>query len=407
MKKHVLIVGGGASGLVAAIAAARGGAKVTVLEKKSQVGKKILATGNGRCNLTNTDQSPSHYRCSETEFPVAALAVFSHFDAIRFFGELGIFTKNKNGYLYPYSEQAAAVVDALRMEAEHLKVKLSCNAEILGIKKEKDRFFVETPGWTYEADALILACGSKASPEGSGDGYAYAKSFGHTINPVLPALVQLRADKSWPKQLSGIRVDAKVSLYADGELLSEDTGEVQLTAYGLSGIPVFQVSRYASLALHQQKNVTAELAFLPMFSREQLRTFLENRARQNAYKTVESFLVGLFPQKLILVLVQRAHLPKGRLAGELEPEELERLIEAITRFEAVITGTNDFDQAQVCTGGVEIKEIMPLTMESRLVEDLYITGELLDVDGACGGYNLQWAWTSGYLAGKNAAGVDE
>lgn len=407
MKKQVLIVGGGASGLMAAIASARGGAKVTVLEKKAQVGKKILVTGNGRCNLTNTDQKLAHYRCGEREFPVAALAAFSHFDLIRLFGELGIFTKNKNGYLYPYSEQASAVVDALRMEAEHLRVKLSCNTQILGIKKEANRFYVETPGWTYESDALILACGSKASLDGSEDGYAYAKEFGHKIKPVLPALVQLRSDKSWPQQLSGIRIDARVSLYGDGDYLMEDTGEVQMTAYGLSGIPVFQVSRYAALSLHEGRQVEAQLCFLPMFTKEQLQVFLEKRAQQNHYKTVESYLIGLFPQKLIPVLVKMAGIPKGQLAGTMTGAQMEGLLQAITRFRVPIVDTNGFENAQVCTGGVDVSQIKPLTMESRLVPGLYITGELLDVDGACGGYNLQWAFSSGYLAGQDAAGQTE
>lgn len=402
-RRQVLIIGGGASGLVAAIAAAREGAKVTVLEKKSQVGKKILATGNGRCNLTNTNQNLSNYRCTEETFPVAALASFSHFDAIRFFGELGIFTKNKNGYLYPYSEQAAAVVEALRMEAEHLHVKMSCNTEILGIKKEKNRFLVETSGWTYEGDALILACGSKASPDGSEDGYGYAKSLGHKIVPVLPALVQLRTDKNWPQQLAGLRLDACVNLYVDGSCVASDTGEVQLTLYGVSGIPVFQVSRFAAKALHKGQKVEIGLAFLPLFTEAQLKTFLENRAAQNAYKTVEAFLVGLFPQKLIPVLTKNAKLSKGRLAGELSGEEMDRMITAIRDFRVPITKTNGFEQAQICTGGVDVTEIEPFTMESKVVPGLYVTGELLDVDGACGGYNLQWAWTSGYLAGKDAA----
>lgn len=406
-KRRVLVIGGGASGLMAAITAARGGAKVTLLEKKTQVGRKLLVTGNGRCNLTNTNQALSNYRCSIPEFAAEALGVFGSRETVAFFQELGIFVRDKNGYLYPYSQQASAVADALRMEAEHQRVKLSCNTKILGIQRKGGLFLVETPGWSYEGDALILACGSMASSQGSGDGYAYAKSFGHRICPVLPALVQLRAGKNWPNQLSGIRVEARVRLYIQGELVSEDTGEVQMTAYGLSGIPVFQVSRYASRALEKGLGAEAELHFLPGFSKEELAGFLRNRIDKNGYKSMEAYLTGLFPEKLIPVLIQRAGIKKGSLAGKVTEQEWKQLICQITGFRVPVAGTNGFEQAQVCTGGVDISEVNPLTMESRLVRNLYFAGELLDVDGACGGYNLQWAWTSGYLAGRRASGAED
>lgn len=403
-EKRVLVIGGGASGLTAAIAAARGGAKVTLLEKKTQVGRKLLVTGNGRCNLTNQDQRLSHYHCGEPGFPGKALGVFGYEETVRFFQRLGIYMKNRNGCLYPYSQQAQAVADILRMEAEQQRVKLSCNTEILEMEKREACFYIKTPGWTYEGDALILACGSCASAQGSGDGYAYARGFGHRVCPALPALVQLRAGGEWPRQLAGIRVDACVSLYGDGELLGRDTGEVQLTDYGLSGIPVFQVSRYASQALEKGQKTEARLCFLPEFPDNEKGEILQRIAEENRPKSLEACLGGLFPRKLIPVLLARAEIGKGQGAGETTKREWERLLREISHFRVPIKGNNGFSQAQVCAGGVDAKEVEPLTMESRLVKGLYFAGELLDVDGDCGGYNLQWAWTSGYLAGKAAAG---
>ncbi|MCI8417434.1 MAG: NAD(P)/FAD-dependent oxidoreductase [Lachnospiraceae bacterium] len=402
MGKRVLIIGGGASGLMAAIMAAGEGAKVTVLERESQVGKKLLVTGNGRCNLSNRNQQLSNYRCEKPEFVARALGVFGQTETQEFFQQLGIYLKDKNGYLYPYSQQATAVADVLRMEAVERGVKLSCNTSIQGIEKKEGRFLVKTPGWTYEGEALLLACGSLAHG-GSGDGYVYAKQFGHEVTPVLPALVQLKASRDWPGQLAGIRMDARVSLLVGEELLAEDTGEVQFLSYGISGIPVFQVSRYGARALAQKSQVEVRLHLLPSFSREELEAFLAKRVEGKGTRAVEPWLLGLFPQKLIPVLLKRAGISKGQRARELTRQDLGRLAEEISQFRVPIVGTNGYSQAQICTGGIGLAQVKPETMESSLVSGLYFAGEILDVDGACGGYNLQWAWTSGCLAGRGAA----
>ncbi len=401
--RRVLIVGGGASGLMAAVTAARNGAKVTVLECQAQVGKKLLVTGNGRCNLSNEKQEEAFYHCGSQDFPPKALSLFGLPETLDFFRDLGVYVKSRKGYLYPHSDQASSVAEALRMEAEHLRVKLSCNTEILQVGKGYGGFFVRTPGWTYEAEALILACGSLASGEGRPEGYAYARAFGHKVTPLFPALAPLQAGKDWPCVLAGVRVEAKVRLYGDGKLLAEDRGEVQLTAYGISGIPVFQVSRFGAQALEQGMEVRAELGFLPSFSREQLEKLLAEQQRKNPYKTGEAWLAGLLPGKLIPVLLKRAGIQKGRKCADVSGAELKRLLCEISCFQTPITGTRGFSQAQVCAGGVDVEQIDPRTMESRLEKGLFIVGELLDVDGACGGDNLQWAWTSGYLAGRAAA----
>ena len=403
--KHVLVIGGGAAGLMAAITAARAGAKVTLLEQNKQVGKKILVTGNGRCNLTNQDQALSHYRGGSPDFIESALSVFGLSETLDFFRELGIVIRDRKGYLYPYSDQASAVVDVLRMEAEHQKVKLALNTRVERIFEKKGCFFAETPGWTYEGNALILAAGSCAAPQtgSDGSGFCLAKSMGHSIIKPLPALVQLRSkDPVFPK-LKGLRMEAHVALFSEEELLSEDTGEVQFTQYGLSGIPVFQVSRYGVKALEDGKEVCVVLNLLPFLKKEEAPVFLEERIQAGAYKNAGQLLVGVFPKSMSECLLKRAGIPSNKASEELTDKDCRILLETCTSFQVRVSASNGFDRAQVCCGGVDTREVEPKTMESKRVPGLYFAGELLDIDGACGGYNLQWAWTSGYLAGLHSA----
>ena len=408
--KRILIVGGGASGMMAAIAAAKSGGKVTLLEKNKQVGKKILVTGNGRCNLTNRDQSLEHYRSSDPSFVARVLDQVGMYDTLRLFTEWGIFTRSRNGYLYPYSDQAASVAEVLRLEAERLGVKMALNTEALEILRTEEGFQVKTEGWSYPADAVILTAGSKAAPEtgSDGSGYQFAKELGHRMVKPLPALVQLRCREKFYEKLAGVRMDAKVDIFVGEELLASDQGEVQFTRNGISGIPVFQVSRYAVRALEEGKQVRAVLNLMPLFDKEQFLTFLRNRSEKNGYKTGEQFLTGLLPAKMGSCILERSGLGKSKKrAADWTEGEIRKILEAILAFETEITGSGDFTQAQVCSGGVELKEVRPETMESRIIPGLYFAGEVLDVDGACGGYNLQWAWSSGWLAGVSAAASGE
>lgn len=402
--KQVLIIGAGASGLMAGIQAARAGAKVTILEHKEQFGKKLLTTGNGKCNLTNTDQRPEHYRGTHPEFAQTALAAFGLSETLRFFSDLGIYTKNRKGYLYPYSEQASAVLEALRMEAEHLKIKISCNTAIQYMEKKDGKFLITTEGWTYEGDALILATGSKAAPATGSDGrgYGYARRFGHRIIEPLPALVQLRSRDACFQKLAGIRCDGTVTLLREGTPLAEEQGEIQFTEYGLSGIPVFQLSRYASVALYKKQAVTAVIDFMPDFTEDMLLAYLKKRICSCTYKTVSQMLIGLCKKKQIEVLLEKAGISGKIPVHNLEDQELLKLVQELKHFTVAISGINSYEHAQVCCGGVDTEEIDPLRMESLLVPGLYFAGEIMDIDGSCGGYNLQWAWTSGALAGIHA-----
>lgn len=402
--RQVIVIGGGASGMMAAIAAAREGADTTILEHRERVGKKILSTGNGRCNFTNRDQSPNCYFSENPEFPWLVIRQFTMQETVEFFQELGVCARDRNGYLYPGSEQAQAVLDVLRMELERLDIQVVTGVECTEIRPGR-RIRVLTNSGRYTADAVILACGSRAAPAtgSDGSGYTLARQLGHRIVPVLPALVQLRCREPWYKSVAGVRAQGSVSLYAEDVCIAEDRGEIQLTNYGISGIPVFQVSRYASKALYKKKAVTAVLNFMPDCGSEEFFVLLMERAGLRPEKTVDEFLVGLFHKKLSELWIRLGGFDRRKKVGELSGDELRRLAEMIQNLRTIVEKTNSFEQAQVCCGGVDTREIDPGTMESRLVPGVYFAGELMDVDGRCGGYNLQWAWSSGMLAGRSAA----
>lgn len=404
--RHVAVIGGGAAGMMAAITAAREGVKVTILEHKDRIGKKILSTGNGRCNFTNTYQTPACYRSDNRDFAWNIIQKFNVEKTISFFKELGIYPKDRNGYLYPYSDQAAAILEVLQIEIAKLDICVMTEINVLDIQPVKRGIRVTTDKKTITVDSVILACGSKAAPvTGSdGSGYQLAKLLGHRIVPVLPALVQLRCAEKFYKSISGVRVQGTVEIYADDISLASDTGEIQLTNYGISGIPVFQVSRYAAKAIYQKQSVTAVLNFMPDMNKDEFLSFLQERITLCPHKTLDEFFTGIFPKKLCELWIRLSRLPKEMRVSDLSGEQLEKLVLLIQYLRTHITETNAFEQAQICCGGVDTTEINPDTLESNYVPGIYFAGELLDVDGICGGYNLQWAWSSGFVAGREAAG---
>lgn len=402
--RTIAVIGGGASGMMAAITAASQGAHVILLEHKDRIGKKILSTGNGRCNFTNTHQEPLCYHSENPLFPWGIIRQFDAQSAISFFLQLGVYSKNRGGYLYPNSDQASAVLDALRMELARLNVDIRTGAEVRDIRLGRKGFTIYTESGDIRADRVILCTGSKAAPAtgSDGSGYDLAKRLGHRMIPVLPALVQLRCEGKFFKAISGVRGNGRVSIWSDGECIAKDSGEIQLTDYGISGIPVFQVSRYASQLLYEKKDVTAVLDFMPDFTKEQTESFLSARAKTRPEKPAEMFLIGLFHKKLSDLWIKMSRIPREKKAGEMTGEEIRKLVQLIKDFQIRVTATNSFEHAQVCRGGIDTSEVDENTLESRYVPGLYFAGEILDVDGMCGGYNLQWAWASGYVAGRNS-----
>ncbi len=412
MKREGIIIGGGASGLLAAITAAEHGASVTILEHMPRVGKKILSTGNGKCNMTNLHMTAECYRSGVEGVPMQVIGTFPVEETIGFFRRLGILTTDRNGYVYPASGQAQTVLDALRDKTESLGIRTCCDSKVLSVQKGKHgRFTVKTENQAYSADFVILAAGSMAAKTtgSDGSGYELAKSLGHKVKKPLPALVQLKCKGDFFKGIAGVRADAKVSLYTLGKngecgaFLASDTGELQLTDYGISGIPVFQVSRFAAEALDHKKRVLAVVDFMPEMSEEELYQTLLEQKRYLADRKAGDFINGLFNKKLAALFLKAAWIKQDLAVADITKKMLGELCHAIKDASFEVTGTNSYDKAQICMGGVDLREVNTDTMESKLVPGLYFAGEILDVDGICGGYNLQWAWSSGHLAAVSAA----
>ena len=389
--KKVVIIGGGASGLMAAIQAARTGAAVTLLEHNEKPGKKILATGNGRCNLTNLVQEPSRYRSSQPDFPWKIITQYPLEDTLAFFSELGIYTKDRNGWVYPYSDQAAGVAQVLELEARHQKVKIKTTEEVTDILREDGQYLVKTATWQYPCDSVIISCGSSASNvEGSSTtGYELAEKLGHTVVKPLPSLCGIRGKDNYYAKWAGSRMDGRITLEIDGKTVGEEQGEILFTEYGISGIGVFQLSRYAVRGTDEGKIATYHLDLMPQLTKEELVKLLLDRQQAGSYKNPQELLIGLLPRKMIDVLVKKTYEP-------------EKIAERLKDWQVPVKGAYALQQAQICSGGVDPRELTE-QLESRLHPGIYFTGEVIDVDGPCGGYNLQWAWSSGAVAGRAAA----
>lgn len=389
--KKVVIIGGGASGMMAAIQAARTGAAVTLLEHNEKPGKKILATGNGRCNLTNLVQELSRYRSSQPDFPWKIITQYPLEDTLAFFSELGIYTKDRNGWVYPYSDQAAGVAQVLELEARHQKVKIKTTEEVTDILREDGQYLVKTATWQYPCDSVIISCGSSASNvEGSSTtGYELAEKLGHTVVKPLPSLCGIRGKDNYYAKWAGSRMDGRITLEIDGKTVGEEQGEILFTEYGISGIGVFQLSRYAVRGTDEGKIATYHLDLMPQLTKEELVKLLLDRQQAGSYKNPQELLIGLLPRKMIDVLVKKTYEP-------------EKIAERLKDWQVPVKGAYALQQAQICSGGVDPRELTE-QLESRLHPGIYFTGEVIDVDGPCGGYNLQWAWSSGAVAGRAAA----
>lgn len=410
-KYKIVIVGGGASGFAAAIAAAHICKEksvptcILILEKQDRALRKLLATGNGRCNLTNHDLSDRHYH-GNTSFCRGARKSLSE-DTTAFFSSLGLLCAEEEGRIYPLSGQASSVLDVLRFEADKMGVEIRTNTEAKTVEKHKNRFKIRFDGGEVLAEKLIIAAGGAAAPAlgGGSGGYDLLASMGHSLEPVSPALVQLRSGSPIPKQLKGIRITGSLRLEVNRIVRREERGEVLFTDYGFSGIAVMQTAREAGGQNNKKAAVEAVLDLLPEFSLPELLRLLNTRAEANPDRTLENFFAGMFHKKVGQALLKDAGIgPLSRLSGSFSEAEIKTLAQRIKGWRFPIEGTMGFENAQVTAGGIRSCEFHADTMESRLVKGLYACGEILDVDGDCGGYNLDWAWTSGRIAGLAAAG---
>ncbi len=405
--KYVIVVGGGAAGMMAAISARRLGAKVTILERNPRVGKKILATGNGRCNFTNINMDIHYYSGRNPKFAFSPLANFSADDAIQFFEKLGIAHKVEGlGKVFPMSDQASSILDVLLYELKQLGVTIICDAYVEKIIKEEDLFIVGLDsGKEYRGDRVILATGGKAMPSSGSDGNGYnlAKGLGHKIIDIFPALVQLMLEGPHFKRINGVKFVGTAELIYNNKSIDKDRGDILFTNYGVSGPPILQISRKAGELLNREQDIYLKVSVIDNMSREALRELMERRFQVGAKKPIDFSLVGLINKRLIPVVLLEAGIKDLRTpVAHLSAKEKEGIIDILTDWRFKIRGTKSWPSAQVTAGGVDTEEIDQSTMESKLVQGLYFAGEIIDIDGKCGGYNLQWAWSSGFIAGQNA-----
>lgn len=414
MKKSVCIVGGGASGMLAAIGAARSGAGVTLLEHQDRIGRKILLTGNGKCNLTNLEMSPRAYSVSgENTLPDRVLKQFNQDDLMELFGELGMRLKiSRDSYVYPESEAAATVLNVLRRALDGLGVSVVTEAHIREIRvpqsgkdgKREGRFTACTDRGDFEADCMILACGGKSFPKtgSDGSGFGLARKLGLRVEQDYPALTSMVSSRDGLKLLAGLRADGEISLYIDDRLTASDKGQVQFTDYGISGIPVFQISAPASRALQVHRNVRIDFNLFPEMTPEEVFSEVKKQLQRFARLPFEEAAVGMLHKKWIDYFKRQPCLQGFEKAGDISDKGIRLLAKELTAMEFPITKVKGYDFCQVTGGGVNLKEV-DSHLQSVKHPGLYIVGEMLDVVGKCGGYNLQWAFSTGYIAGCHSA----
>ena len=395
------IIGGGASGMAAALAAAENPCvQVLLFERQARVGRKLQATGNGRCNLTNLHAMEGGYHGSDPAFSLPARKAFDPSQTLEWFRRLGLFTvAEESGRVYPYSDQANSVVDVLRLNLEKPNISLYTGFEVQKIRQEAEGFTVSDGNDSYFCNKLIVACGGLAGTKlgGSMSGYKLLQKLGHKVTRLRPTLVQLKADWNGGASLKGVRANCNAQILCDGQVMSQSTGELQFTEYGLSGPVIFEVSRDACQGTGQW---TCRLDFLPGITAEEIAGELERR--RHTQLPMDELLTGILHNRLGRVLTKAAGIRGKQLACEISDLELEAVTHAVKCFEIALTEPMGMDSAQVTAGGVVTDQFDPETMESRLIPGLYACGEVLDVDGDCGGYNLQWAWSSGRCAGCHA-----
>ncbi len=397
IKMIVAIIGGGASGLVAALAAAKNGAEVTIYERCDRVGKKILSTGNGRCNMTNINADVKNYHGNSVSFINGVKSRFWVDETLNFFEELGLLYKvEEEGRVYPYSDTATSVLDVLRNEVKRTGISVEENFEVKELKKYKNGFeIISYNGKSCYCERAIIATGGKAAPSlgSNGSGYDIARAVGHTVTQLYPSLVQLKTEGDTAKKLKGLRLQCGVSVND-----AKTEGEILFTDYGLSGISVFDMSAYS------KAGDILKLDIMPQYSYDDVYHMIDKRAKNMPDCEMENFFVGMLNKRVGQVFLKNIGIvPLSRKADTLTQKEIRNIANSLKAWKFDICGTMSWNNAQVTRGGINTDEVNPDTLESKKQKGLYFCGEILDIDGDCGGYNLQWAWSSGYIAGIESA----
>lgn len=395
----VAIIGGGAAGIFSALVASEKH-EVTIFERNNRIGKKLLATGNGRCNLTNVSVERKNFH-GDGDFAYKIYKKFDNETAVKYFEDLGILTTTKeSGKIYPRSLTAASVLNVFLEELENRNIEVKTDKYINKIEKIKNRFKIYTKEESYTFDRVIMATGgmSMASSGSDGNGYKLLKDLGHTVLETHPALVQLKLKSNFLKHLSGTKVEGVCYLLKDGKVIKERSGDILFTDYGISGPPILDLSRYVLDGNYRLRfSIVNDL-----MTEEDKNDFLEYFYRMISSKdmTLERFLIGILNKKFIHYVLKTLDLDRNMKIMDLDPSKSYELLKILTESEFEIIGNNGYKNSQVTVGGISTKEINE-NMESKIVNGLYIVGEILNIDGDCGGYNLQWAWSSAYVAASS------
>ncbi len=400
--KKIIIIGAGAAGLVAAITKARAGSKVTLLEQNNKIGKKILVSGNGKCNIDNKYINLNRFHSQNPDFVAKVLEGYDFPVVEKFFTSLGLeLVEGKEGKMFPMSLQASSVVELLEYEAKRVGVEIVCDCAVTSVDKKGTTFTLETSQGTKSCTQLVLTSGSPAAPQlgGSNSGYAFATKLGHTLVPRHPSLVQLCSEESWVKGCAGVKVAGLATLYANGEYITEKKGDILFTNYGISGLAILDLSREVSTRLANFDYCELSLDLMPEFSKEKLTNLLLQRVKQNSEKPLTLWLQGIINKKLIHIILEQSRC-KVRVEDGLNRKEINKLVHAIKNLKLSVNDTKGFKGAEVATGGIDTSEVNPQTMESKLVDNLFFAGEILDVDGDRGGFNFHWAWVTGLRVRK-------
>lgn len=402
----IAIIGGGAAGLMAALYAARAGGDVTVYEHNSGVGKKILASGNGRCNIVNTTASADDYAGSDPAFVTYALKQLSFPYFEKFCHSIGLLLDIKeDGRCYPLSNEAKSVLLAFKSAVGEAGAKILTEHHVTAISRKNGRFIVETAQGKKEYDKVLIATGSEAAPQlgATGDGYRFAASFGHAVLPTYPSLVQLHLDSRIHHRMAGTKTHAEVSLFIDGKQREKVQGDILFAAYGISGLAILDISQKASLAVMKKQRVSISINLLPRFDSQELASTLQKLVSAVPNHTAETVLSGLVPAKTVPFLLEDAALNPASAISKLTPKEIKKVARLLQEWRFDVNGTHGFKHAEVSGGGVSTAQVHNKTMESTLVRGLYFAGEVLDIVGKRGGYNFNFAWASGMIAGKEMA----
>ncbi len=392
--------------MIAALAAAERGAQVTLVERQSRLGRKLLATGNGRCNLSNLHTEPAHYHGANPDFCRAALEAFGAAETLAWFRRLGLITAAEaSGRVYPFSNQANSVLDVLRFALERPEIQIHTGCEAIRLWTRRDGFLLKTTGGDFTARRLIVAAGGAAGGKlgGTTAGYEFLERLGHRRTPLFPALVQLVTEGAVTRALKGVRAEGTVAVLRGGQEIARSAGELQFTEYGVSGPAVFDISRIVSTG---GPGLTLRLDLTPQLSESELLDILRAKRAQLPQRAAGDLLTGVVHNRLGRVLVKTVGIAESTSMEILSDSQLAAVARAVKGFSLTCAGTQGMDCAQVTAGGIETHGFDPMTLESHRVPGVFACGEVLDVDGDCGGFNLQWAWSSGRLAGLSAAGEE-